>query len=74
MKKTFILIMALTLASCGGATYEETRSQQSSSQQNETSAPKTEQPAAPKAEKPAALTANNWKSGREVSQAEIDIT
>ena len=73
--------MALTLASCGGATYEETRSQQSSATKNETAAtnhetaaPKTEQPAAPKKETPAALAANNWKSGRVVSQAEIDVT
>ena len=73
--------MALTLASCGGATYEETRSQQSSAQKNETAAknhetaaPKTEQPAAPKKETPTALAANNWKSGRVVSQAEIDVT
>ena len=73
--------MALTLASCGGATYEETRSQQSSATKNETAATnhetaaqKTEQPAAPKVETPAALAANNWKSGRVVSQAEIDVT
>lgn len=67
--------MALTLASCGGATYEETRSRKASTpQKNETIAKKSEQPAAPKAEKPAALTANNWTSGRVVSQAEIDIT
>ena len=67
--------MALTLASCGGATYEETRSRKASTpQKNEAIATKNEQPAAPKAEKPAALTANNWTSGRVVSQAEIDIT
>lgn len=64
--------MALTMASCGGATYEDTRSNTPADHKSEanTSAVKPKEQAP---QKPAPLD-TKWTAGRVVTQAEIDVT
>ena len=69
--------MAMTLASCGGATYEETRSNNSAAakteRNSEKSTPDAKQTEQPTPQKPTSLS-DRWTAGQVVSQAEIDIT